>query len=124
MVFGPKPRDYTMNIPKKKKLKALTALLSLYANENKIFILDDLKLDSPKTKLISDILDNLKLKEAKTLVGVDNIETNLKLASRNLPNIKLKRVSDMNCYDVLEAEYLVLTKKGLEKLEQRCTMKE
>ncbi len=124
VVFGPKQRDYSMNIPKKKKAKALTASLSLYAKDNKICILEDLKLDSPKTKLISDILNNLKLRKTRILLGVDCIEKNLKLASRNMTNIRLKRVSDINCYDVLEAEFLVLTKKGLQKLEQRCTTKE
>lgn len=123
VVFGPKPRDYSMDMPKKKKIKALAASLSICASENKIFILDDLKLDAPKTKLVSDILNNLKLKNSKTLIGVDAIEKNLKLASRNIPNVNLKRVSDINCYDVLEADFLVLTRKSLEKLEQRWTAK-
>ena len=123
VVFGPKPRDFYVNIPKKKKMKALLASLGARAQENKVMVIEDLILEAPKTKGFIEILKGIKLDQVKTLIAVDEVDKNLLLASRNVPNVKLKRASDINCYDVLSAEYLLLTKKALKKLEQRCVTK-
>ncbi len=123
VVFGPKPRDYSVHIPKKKKLKALLSSLSDKAKENKIVAIEDLHLESAKTKNFAIILKNINLNNVKILVGVEKIDTNLKLASRNIPRVKIKRVNDINCLDVLLADYLLITKKGLERIEQRCLTK-
>ena len=123
VVFGPKPRDFRTNIPKKKKMKALLASLGARAKENKVMVIEDLVLDAPKTRSFVEILKVIKLDQVKTLIAVDEISKNLLLASRNVPNVNLKRASDINCYDVLSAEYLLLTQKALQKLEQRCATK-
>lgn len=123
VVFGPKPRDYSVRMPKKKKLKALLSSLSVKAKENTIFVIEDLNLESPKTKKFSNILKSINLNNVKTLVSVEQIGKNLKLAGRNIPYVSLKRVDDINCLDVLSVDYILITKKGLEKLEQRCTTK-
>lgn len=120
VTFGPKPRDYTTSMPKKKKLGALLASLSAKAQESKILVIEDIELDAPKTKNFVKILKDIKIDKAKTLVAVDAIQKNILMASRNVPNVQLKRANDINCYDVLSAEYLLITKKGLKKLEQRC----
>jgi len=120
VTFGPKPRDYTTSMPKKKKLGALLASLSAKAQESKILVIEDIELDAPKTKNFAKILKDIKLDKARTLVAVDAIQKNILMASRNVPNVQLKRANDINCYDVLSAEYLLITKKGLKKLEQRC----
>ncbi len=123
VTFGPKPRDYTVSIPKKKKLKALLASLSAKAQESKILVIEDLTLDAPKTKNFAEILKSVKLSKTKTLVAVADMDKNVLLASRNVPNVSLKRAADINCYDVLNAEYLLITKQGLKNLEQRCATK-
>ncbi len=123
VVFGPKPRDYSTTIPQKKKLGALIASLSNRAKENKVIIIEDLDLASPKTKGVAEILKNLSLNSTKTLVGVEQISKNLKLACRNIPFLNIKKVSDLNCLDVLASEYLLITKNGLKILEQRCVTK-
>lgn len=123
VVFGPKPRDFHTNIPKKKKMKALLASLGARAKENKIMVIEDFVLEAPKTRSFVNILKGIKLDQAKTLIAVDEINENLLLASRNVPNVNVKRASDINCYDVISTEYLLLTKKALEKLEQRCATK-
>lgn len=123
VVFGPKPRDYSVAMPKKKKMKALLASLSVKAQESNILVIEDLTLDTPKTKNFVEILQSMNVGKARTLIAVDKIEENLNLASRNVSNVSLKKASDINCYDVLSAEYLLLTKKGLEILEQRCATK-
>lgn len=123
VTFGPKPRDYTVSMPKKKKAKALLVSLSARAQENKILVIEELVLDKPKTKNFAEILKSINLSKTKTLVAVAEMDKNLLLASRNMPNVNLKRSDDINCYDVLNAECLLITKKGLEKLEQRCAAK-
>lgn len=117
---GPKPRDYSGSIPKKKKLGALLVSLSVKAQENRILIIDDIALDAPKTKDFAQVLKEMKIANARTLLAVDEVNRNLLLASRNVPYVELKKASDINCYDVLRAEYLLITKKGLNKLEERC----
>ncbi|MGB3340534.1 MAG: 50S ribosomal protein L4 [bacterium] len=123
VVFGPKPRDYSVRMPKKKKIRALLSSLSVKAQEDKIMVIENLDLDAPKTKNFAEIIRSINLHETKTLIGVDTLNENLKLAGRNIPYINLKRVDDINCLDVLSAEYFLLTKKGLEKLEKRCATK-
>lgn len=123
VVFGPKPRDYFQSMPKKKKMKALLSSLSAKAQEQKIFIIEELDLASPKTKDFATVMRNMNLVNVKTLVATEAISHNTKLASRNIPYVTLKRVNDINCLDVLSAEYLLLTKKGLKLLEQRCATK-
>lgn len=123
VVFGPKPRDYTSRIPKKKKMNALLVSLSTKARENHIKIITDLGLETSKTKDFVAILKNIALENVKTLIGVDTIDANLKRAGQNVPYILLKRVQDFNCLDILTADYILITKKGLEKLDQRCATK-
>ncbi len=123
VVFGPKPRDYSVRVPKKKKLKALLSSLSVMAQENKIMVIENLDIETPKTKNLAKILESINLRNTKILMGVDVISKNIKLAGRNIPCVNVKRVDDINCLDVLAAEYLLVTKKGLEKLEKRCATK-
>ena len=123
VVFGPKPRDYFQSMPKKKKMKALISSLSAKAQERKIYIIEELDLPSAKTKNFATVMRNMNLVNVKTLVATEAISPNTKLASRNIPYVTLKRVNDINCFDVLSAEYLLLTKKGLKVLEQRCATK-
>lgn len=123
VVFGPKPRDYSTHIPQKKKMLALISTLSEKARDNRVVVIDKIALDTPKTKILVDILKKIKLTGSKTLIGLEEMNQNLKLAGKNIPGLNLKRVEDINCYDVLAVNYVMFTQKGLEKLEQRCTTK-
>ena len=123
VVFGPKPRDYSTQFPKKKKLLALISTLSEKARDNRIVVIDQIALETPKTKVLVELLKKTNLAGNKTLIGLEEMNQNLKLAGKNIPGLHLKRVEDINCYDVLAANYVMFTKKGLEKLEQRCTTK-
>lgn len=123
VVFGPKPRDYSTHLPKKKKILALISTLSEKARDNRVVVIDQIALDTPKTKVLVEILEKINLAGNKTLIGLEEMNQNLKLAGKNIPGLNLKRVEDINCYDVMAANYVMFTKKGLEKLEQRCTTK-
>ncbi len=120
VVFGPKPRDYYKTVPKRKKTLALLSALSAVAKENKIIVIEDIVLDTPKTKALQEILKKLNLNNAKLLISTNAINKNILLAARNIPGIVLKRAADINCYDVISADYLLFTKNSIAELEKRC----
>jgi large subunit ribosomal protein L4 len=99
VVFGPKPRDYSVRVPKKKKLKALLSSLSVMAQENKIMVIENLDIETPKTKNLAKILESINLRNTKILMGVDVISKNIKLAGRNIPYVNVKRVDDKKSID-------------------------
>ncbi len=120
VVFGPKPRDYYKSIPQRKKLKALLSALSAAAREDRIRVIEDINLDKPSTKSLRTFLKKINLNGAKVLISTDNINENLLLSARNIPGLLLKKSTDINCYDVLWADCVLLTKNGLSELEKRC----
>lgn len=92
IAHGPKPRDWSKKLNKKMKKLALRSALSVKYRENKLFVLDDLKLERPKTKFLKEILQNLQLSDKKTLIVLpwkDEGYMNVKLSGKNLPNVKV-----------------------------------
>ncbi|MGB9722079.1 MAG: 50S ribosomal protein L4 [bacterium] len=120
VVFGPKPRDYYKSIPQRKKTIALLSALSAVARENRICVIEDIILDKPRTKTLQEILSKINLNKTKALIVTNTIDRNLLLASRNISGIVVKRAQDINCYDVVSADYLLFTKNSLSELEKRC----
>lgn len=115
---GPKPRDYEYHLPKK-AVKAATrmALLSKFQDQEAL-ILDDLKLDAPKTKAVAEVLRALKLKGHTCLIGIPEQNAVLYKAARNIDGVEIHPVSQFNTYTVLKQKRLVLTKAALEALRQ------
>lgn len=120
VVFGPKPRDYYTTMPKWKKNLALVSALSAIAKENRVLIIEDIKFEKPKTREFVEILKKINLSKEKVLLSAPDFGKNLKLAVRNLPNVQIKRSNDINSYDILSTNFLLLTKSGLEELKKRC----
>ncbi len=120
VVFGPKPRDYTKTISKKTKQLSLRKALSSRIQAGDVLVVDDLKLESPKTKGFIEILSALELTGTALFVASENIK-NLTLASRNVPNVQLTTSDEFNTYLALKADKLVFTKSAFEKVEQRLT---
>jgi large subunit ribosomal protein L4 len=116
-VFGPQPRDYSFKVNKKTKVLARKSALSYKATENAISVLDDLNFNAPKTKEYISVLNNLSLSDKKTLVVVEGINNNVYLSSRNVQNTKVVIASDINTYDVLNADNLILTVGALAKIQ-------
>ena len=102
-----------------KKLKSLArkSALTYKAKDNKLSILEDLQFDAPKTKAFVQLLNDLKLSETKTLFVVNEASKNVVLSSRNLRKSKVVTVDQVNTYDVLHAESLVLSESAVEKIE-------
>jgi large subunit ribosomal protein L4 len=116
--FGPFPRDYTFRIPKRIKRLALKSAFSLKANENKIKIIQDITLDQPKTKSVVQILKNLNVSDSKCLLLDDPRDDKLYRSCRNIKNLTYRKVRTVNPYDLLNSEFLLLTQKGLQVLEE------
>jgi large subunit ribosomal protein L4 len=114
-VHGPQPRDWSYNLPKKMRKRAICAALSERLREGNLVIVDDWKLDAPKTRDLINMLGTLKL-TGKTLI-VDSLKnTNLMLASRNVQTTKVANSYGVNIYDIVNHQKLVLTPKTVEEL--------
>ncbi len=116
VVFAPVPRDYTFKLNKKEKRAALFSALTSRVQENKIFVLDELKFDEIKTKKMVAVLEALKV--TKSLVVLDGENDNVVLSANNLPEVKTLSVNEINVYDLLKYDNLVITKKSIEKIEE------
>lgn len=116
-VFGPKPRDYSFKLNKKVKQLARKSALSYKAKENSLMVLEDLSFDAPKTKNYIALLNGLSLSDKKTLLVLPEDNKNVFLSSRNLPKAKVVTVNDVNTYQLLNADQLVLCEGSVSKLE-------
>ena len=116
VVFAPKPRDYSFKMNKKEKRIALLSALSSKVVDNKIVVLDAFNLDEVKTKNFAEVMSNLKVDKA--LVVIEGENKNVVLSGRNIPTVKVSATNEINTYDVLKYETLVVTKAAVEKLEE------
>ena len=108
-IFGPKPRDYDFKLNRKVKDLAKMSALAHKAKGNAIVIVEDIKLDAPKTKQFTDTLQHLKVDGKKVLFVMPEYNDNLYLSLRNLPKVEGTLLADINTYDIVNAEVLVLS---------------
>lgn len=116
-VFGPKPRDYSFKLNKKLKQLARKSALTYKVKDECIVVLENVSFDSPKTKNYSGLLAGLSLSDKKTLLVLPEENTNVYLSSRNLPKAKVVTVNDVNTYQLLNADQLVLCEGSVSILE-------
>jgi large subunit ribosomal protein L4 len=116
-VFGPQPRDYSYSMPKKEKRAALAAALSSKVNENRMILLDKLELAGPRTKQMTDLLKALGVAES-ALVLIAGENKNVALASRNMPNVKVLRMENINVYDLLKYRFLITTQEAMKTMQE------
>ena len=107
-VFGPKPRDYRFKLNKKLKQLARFSALSYKAKENAITMVEPFAMEAPKTKDFIKILENLKAYGRKTLVVLPENSKNIYLSSRNLPEVKVITIDEINTYTLMDANRLVM----------------
>ncbi|MBK7390896.1 MAG: 50S ribosomal protein L4 [Bacteroidetes bacterium] len=117
-VFGPEPRDYSFKLNKKVKRLARISALSHKAKQNNITILEDLNMASVKTQDYLKVLTGLDLNKKKTLVVLADSNKNVYLSSRNLAGSKVVTASDLNTYDILNAQSLILIEGALPVIEK------
>lgn len=118
VVFGPKPRDYTKKVTKKTKQLALRKAITERVKAGDVLVLNELKLDSAKTKSFIGVLNSLKV-TGSTLVVTDGGNENLARASRNVPNVEVTSCNTVNTYQVLKYKNLLFTRGAIEALDQR-----
>ena len=114
VVFAPVPRDYSFKMNKKERRLALKSALTSRVQENKLVVLDELKLDAIKTKDMQNVLNNLKVEKA--MVVTDN--ENVIVSARNIPNVITASVGTLNVFDILKYNTVVLDKAAVAKVEE------
>lgn len=114
VVFAPVPRDYSFKMNKKERRLALKSALTSRVQENKLVVLDELKLDAIKTKDMQNVLNNLKVEKA--MVVTDN--ENVIVSTRNIPNVITASVSTLNVFDILKYSTVVLDKAAVANIEE------
>jgi len=118
VALGPKPRDYSYNLPKKVKRAALRSALTLKRQEQLLKVIDRLEFSEPKTKQMVGFLKALSIeKPALIVIAADN--RNVQLAARNLPSVQVMRAEGVNIYDLLAYDFLICTQDALVKLQER-----
>ena len=111
-IFGPKPHKYDIKLNRKVKDLAKMSALAYKAKENAIVVLEDVNMDAPKTKTFSGILNSLNIANKKSLFVIPEYNDNLYLSLRNIQGVNGTVISDMNTYDILNANVLVMTESA------------
>lgn len=114
---GPVPRDYSKKQNRKERRLALKTALTHAAND-KLMLVDKLSITTPKTKEMVEILTNLKIQDKKVLIVVSELEENIILASRNLANVLLIDASEMNVFDLVNADVVLMEEEAMKTLEE------
>lgn len=114
--FGPQPRDYSYDLPKKVKRIAVKTALSIKISEGAITVIDGFSLTQPKTKDMVTTLKNLGFEGKKVLIVTPEKDEAVILSARNIPGVRVVRVSDLNSYDVIVSHRLLMTKDAVSRL--------
>ncbi|MBR1889894.1 MAG: 50S ribosomal protein L4 [Alloprevotella sp.] len=120
-VFGPKPRDYSIKLNKKVKALARRSALAYKVKENALIVVEDFNFEAPKTKSFVEVANNLKVADKKFLLVLPEANKNIYLSARNLQNAKLSIAANVNTYNVLDANVLVVTENALKDIEAVLT---
>lgn len=118
-VFGPKPRDYSLKIPKKVKTIARFSALTYKAMNNQIMVVEDFKFDQPKTKYMFDVIKALNLDTKKTLLLTSTNDKILYLSGRNIPTLNILEARNASTYDILNSNTLLLQESALELINKK-----
>ncbi len=116
VVFAPVPRDYSFKLNKKEKRAALKSVLTSKVADGKFVVVDDLKLDEIKTKKFVEVLNNLKVEKA--LVVLNDMDTNVIASAANLPTVKTAQTNELNVFDALKYDTVVVTKAAVATIEE------
>ena len=116
VVFAPTPRDYSIKLNKKEKRAALKSALTSRVVENKFVVVDELKLDEIKTKKFVEVLKNLNVEKA--LVVLNDMDEKVIASAANIPTVKTTQTNELNVFDVLKYDTVVVTKAAVATIEE------
>ena len=117
IVFAPKPRSYSFSVNKKVKRLAMKSALSAKAAESEIIVLDAIKLDEYKTKVIAEMLTAIGV-DKKALIVLPEVDRKVIKSANNIKGVKTAQVNELNVYDILNADKLVIVKDAVSKIEE------
>jgi large subunit ribosomal protein L4 len=117
IVFAPKPRDYRYSVPKKVKKLALRSALSAKAADGEIIVLDELKMDAPKTKEMAATLKNINA-ASKALIVTAEKDENVVRSAANIPGVRTVLASNMNVYEIVNYTSFIVTQEAVKKIEE------
>jgi large subunit ribosomal protein L4 len=115
VVFGPKPRDYRIDLPKKMRRNALVSALSARANDEAVHVVESFEMTTPKTKDLLQFLEKMGLADKKVLILTDGAQKAVYLSSKNLPKVEVRRYQDANPYEILWSNALIIEEGALTK---------
>ena len=116
VVFAPTPRDYSFKLNKKEKRAALKSVLTSKVADGKFVVVDELKLDEIKTKKFVEVMNNLKVEKA--LVVLDDMNENVIASAANVPTVKTAQTNELNVFDALKYDTVVVTKAAVATIEE------
>lgn len=116
VVFAPVPRDYSFKMNKKEKRFALKSALTSRVQDNKLIVLDELKLDEIKTKKFQEVLNNLKVEKA--LIILNDNDQNVVMSARNIPDVRTTQTNTLNVYDIMKYSTVIVTKAAVATIEE------
>jgi large subunit ribosomal protein L4 len=115
--FGKKPRDYSFKVNKKVKALARKSALAYKLKDNNVLVLEDFNFETPKTKQYIEMLQSFNMLDKKSLLIIPNADKNIILSSRNIPKVKVALASDINTYQILNAQHLLFVESSLKEVE-------
>lgn len=119
-VFGPRPRNYDIQVNAKVRRLARRSALSAKAKAGSIVVVEDFTLESPKTKEFQNILNALKVADKKPLTVLGNYDKTLYLSCRNIEKASIAPATDLNTYQIMQAGAVVITESAIEKIKENC----
>ncbi|MBM3846442.1 MAG: 50S ribosomal protein L4 [Verrucomicrobia bacterium] len=119
VTFGPKPRDFSKKVNQKVKTLALRKALSERLKAGDVLVVDNIKVDAPKTKAVTALLNDLQVAGGSVVLVTASVDSNLHLSARNIPRVQVTTADFLNTYQTLWPAKLVFTKSAFEKLEAR-----
>lgn len=117
VVFAPKPRDYSYTTPKKVRRLALKSVLTSKLRDNEIIVVDEIKMNEPKTKAFNEFLKAVKA-DKKALIVIDGKDENVVRSARNIEGVHTSMAQNINVYDLLKYNSLVLSKDALNVVQE------
>ena len=117
VVFGPHPRSYDQKMNRKERRLALKSALAYKVIDKELIVIDNLNLETSKTKEMKSVLENLKVNK-KVVIVVEELTESMILATRNLQNIILLEADEINTYDIVASDNMIITEKAVKSIEE------
>ncbi|MCL2334839.1 MAG: 50S ribosomal protein L4 [Endomicrobia bacterium] len=121
IIFGPQPRDYYTKMSKQKKRLSLNMAFSAQLKNGNVIVVDSVKVEEAKTKKVAELIKNLKLSGKKVIFAISNDAT-FKIAARNVENVVVENIKNINAYQVLWADKVVTTPEAIESVKEKQTI--